>query len=461
MTTAKPLLKNTFLPERHAGVLLHPTSLPSGCLDEEAWKFVDWMVEANLTVWQMLPLTQPVEGLSPYQSVSTYALNPALLPKNWEEQVDEVSFKYFLENPPHWLDDYALFMALREKNDLKSWSEWSDRYKFRDEATLIAFKFNYLDQINFLKKQQFALLTIWRELKEYANQRGVMLFGDLPIFVAYDSADVWVNPQDFKLDEKLNPTVVAGVPPDYFSATGQRWGNPHYDWRYMQESDFEWWKKRIEYKLDLFDLIRIDHFRGLEACWEIDQDEETAMNGRWVEVPGDELLGSIQQSHPNLPLVAEDLGIITEEVVALKEKYNLPGMSILQFGFNGLPDNPHSLAEQVNNSVVYTGTHDNDTSRGWWEGLDDDSQKNWIYSQLNNEIGEMPWPLIHAAFQSPAVLAIIPMQDFLMLNNQCRMNVPGTIEGNWLWKFEDGDLTEGLATKIVKLVELSHRNTHQ
>lgn len=447
--------------KKRGGVLLHPTSLPSGKLDRQAWDFIDWMASAHLTVWQMLPLTQPVEGLSPYQSVSAFAMNPALLPDDWEAEIDQSAFDVFLQYPPHWLEAYAQFMVLREKFDHQSWNQWPDQYKYRDDAALEDFKESHVSEILYIKKQQFALWDIWLRLKAYANDKNILLFGDMPIFVAFDSVDVWMNPREFKLDKDLNPSVVAGVPPDYFSEIGQRWGNPHYDWEVMQSNHFRWWQERVDWALQLFDVIRIDHFRGLEACWEIAATEETAINGKWVKVPGAELLTTLQKNHQDLPLVAEDLGIITDEVVALKQQFGLPGMSILQFGFNGLPDNPHALNEQVKNSVVYTGTHDNDTALGWWESITDDSHRNWIWSQLSSEAGKMPWPLIHAAFHSPASMAIIPLQDFLMLDNQARMNVPGTVEGNWLWRYQPQDLTATLAEQIADLVDENQRFTFE
>jgi len=446
---------------KKAGVLLHPTSLPSGKLDEQAWRFLDWMVQAKLSIWQMLPLTHPVQGLSPYQSVSAFAMNPALLPTNWLDRIDETDFQAYDQSPPHWLNDYALFMSLRQHFKMASWVEWPEIYRYRDFEALTLFAETHAYEIQFLKKQQFVLHQIWQELKATAHQKEISLFGDMPIFVAYDSVDVWVNPHLFKLDENLNPTVVTGVPPDYFSETGQRWGNPHYDWDEMQKDGFQWWHHRIQSDLSLFDLIRIDHFRGLESSWEIDANAETAVNGRWMKVPGQLFLDSLQKAFPKLPLVAEDLGIITPEVTALKERYHLPGMSVLQFGFNGLPDNPHSLSEQVENSVVYTGTHDNDTSLGWWESLEDSVYKNWVLSQLPASEESMPWPLIDAAFQSVASMAIIPMQDFLSLGSEDRMNTPGTIENNWTWQFRWDQMTPEITEKIAGLVQISGRSNTQ
>ncbi|WP_319380120.1 4-alpha-glucanotransferase [Thiomicrorhabdus sp.] len=456
---------------RQAGVLLHPTSLPNepgklGVLNQQAWKFLDWMHSAGLKIWQCLPLTEPHDDLSPYNAVSAFALNPALLPDDWEALIDPVAFKAYKKTPPHWLEDYALFMAIRHVQSHRSWRDWPRDLRMRDRQALLEFADHHADLIDHLKKQQFALQTLWMKLKADANKLGIRLFGDMPIFVAFDSADVWANPQLFKLDKNLNPQVVAGVPPDYFSATGQRWGNPHYDWEVMKQDRFAWWRHRVSAALEQFDLIRIDHFRGLQACWEIAADAETAIDGRWVETPGDELLAELQECFPDLPLVAEDLGLITPEVVALKEHFELPGMSILQFGFNGLPDNPHALDEQVPNSVVYTGTHDNDTTLGWYRGLDAGT-KTWVDEQLmavsrNSLLAaklplKMPWPLIAAGFDSVADTLIVPMQDWLALGSEDRMNVPGTTDKNWRWQFKWDQLDPKLADGIRILVELNHR----
>ena len=443
---------------RCAGVLLHPTSLPSGKLDADAWRFLDWMAEAHLQVWQMLPLMQPVDGLSPYQGVSAFALNPALLPDNWRDELDAQRLAAFLANPPHWLLPYAQFTLLKQQMGGKAWNEWPLQWRTRDADALARLQADHSDALRAICTEQFALVDRWQQLKTYANQRGIRLFGDIPIFVGFDSVDVWSNPDEFRLDEQLNPAVVTGVPPDYFSETGQRWGNPHYHWPHMQANGFRWWQQRMAWSLELFDLVRIDHFRGLEASWEIPASEPTAMVGEWVKAPGAELLAALQASHDPLPVVAEDLGIITPEVVELKNRFDLPGMSVLQFGFNGLPDNPHSLAEQVENSVVYTGTHDNETSLGWWLGLTDQGQKDWILSQLDLTAGDMPWPLINAALQSPAQMAIVPLQDFLGLDNSARMNTPGTIVDNWLWRYDRQQLDPTLAQRIAALVDQHQRN---
>lgn len=466
--------QETDKPPRKAGVILHITSLPNrhegelGCLDEHAWKFVDWMAQAGLKIWQMLPLNAPHDDLSPYSALSAFAMNPSFLPAGWQslfDKLDKSEFDAYLQNPPHWLEDYALFCVLRKEYDNHSWNHWPEAFKYRDKEALNAFAKIHEPSLLEIKQQQFFLQRLWRSLKRYANDKGILLFGDMPIFVAYESADVWVNPENFKLDEHLNPTVVAGVPPDYFSETGQRWGNPHYDWQYMQQNQFAWWQQRIAHALEQLDVLRIDHFRGLEACWEIDAKEETAINGKWKTVPGKSLLAHLQKHLTAMPLVAEDLGIITEEVVALKEAFDLPGMAVLQFGFNGLPDNPHALEEQVEHSVAYSGTHDNDTTVGWFETLEPGAQ-NWIWSKLEGEHAllektglptQMPWPLLAAGLKSVPTWFIAPMQDWLMLGSEARMNVPGTSQGNWRWQVKENELTPELATKIAQLVKATGR----
>jgi len=462
--------------QRQAGVLLHPTSLPNhdgkpGVLNEQAWHFIDWLQDAGMKIWQVLPLTEPHMDLSPYQSVSAFAMNPALLPEDWQQQFNPTMFALYMSTPPHWLQDYALFMAIKQAHNGTCWSEWPDELKFRKADALKEFEAQNSEQIELLRKQQFMLSLIWNQLKKYANQKGVELFGDMPIFVAYDSVDVWANPQQFLLDENLNPTVVTGVPPDYFSETGQRWGNPHYNWERMQADGFIWWKERMQQAFSQFDLLRIDHFRGLEAVWQIDAEEETAINGEWVKTPGEAFLTELNKSYPDMKLVAEDLGIITDEVVALKQKFNLPGMSILQFGFNGLPDNPHSIHEQVKNSITYTGTHDNNTTLGWFDELETGT-KTWVLEQLQPQVEEvlqacnleqdylhnMPWLLNIAAFNSVAERVIIPMQDILGLGEAHRMNIPGTCENNWRWQFQWLQVEDELVTILRQLLKQAGRS---
>ncbi|WFE68159.1 4-alpha-glucanotransferase [Thiomicrospira sp. R3] len=441
---------------RSAGVLLHPTSLPSGVLDYQAWVFLDWVQKSGLTIWQMLPLTPPHDDLSPYQGLSAFAMNTRLLPSGWQKQVDIKAFEKYMLEPPHWLENYALFIALKTEFNGQGWFDWPEQYRHREPEALLTFAKTHKAALDKVKKQQFYLQHIWHQLKDDANAKGIELFGDMPIFVAFDSADVWANPDQFQLDGNLQPTVVTGVPPDYFSETGQRWGNPHYNWQAMEKDNFRWWRLRVEAALAQFDLLRIDHFRGLEASWEIPAEEPTAIKGQWIQVPGAALLTQLQQEFNPLPLVAEDLGIITPEVVALKNQFNLPGMSVLQFGFSGLPDNPHAPNELVENSVVYTGTHDNDTTLGWFNELNSDTQ-HWVLSQVRQDVGEMPWPLIASGFDSIAERVIVPMQDFMALGSEHRMNIPGTTENNWRWQFDWDDLPDGIEQRIKSLVISSQR----
>ncbi|MDX2494346.1 MAG: 4-alpha-glucanotransferase [Desulfuromusa sp.] len=444
---------------RRAGVLLHPTALPQGVLDENVELFLNWMTQAGLSVWQMLPLGAPHRDRSPYQAYSAHAFNPALLPASLSAMtVDEDKLSAFIQNESAWLDDYALFVTLRESYDNLPWSEWPIPYRYRHEEALESFSAENEDRLHGLKRQQYLLFQRWQEIKKVAHQQGIILFGDLPIAVSYDSADVWAQPGLFKLDEQLQPTVVAGVPPDYFSETGQRWGNPHYNWEQMESNQFAWWRARMASTLRQFDLVRIDHFRGLQALWEIPATAETAVEGQWVETPGRQLLEALRDDFPDMPFVAEDLGVINAEVVALRDDFGLPSLSVLQFGFSGDADNPHNISNQIENSVVYTGTHDNNTTCGWFNSLDPELQHQ-VLQQLPQDVGGIPWPLIEAALQSPAQTAIIPMQDWLALDGKHRTNTPGTTENNWVWKFSWDQVSAQLAERIRNKLERNQRSS--
>ncbi|MFQ5469445.1 MAG: 4-alpha-glucanotransferase [Gammaproteobacteria bacterium] len=472
--------------KRRVGILLHPTSLPgkwgNGDFGRHAYRFVDFLASAGQTIWQILPLGPTHHHSSPYQCLSVHAGNPQLInldefvDRGWlqnqditqalsESNEDTIQLRYkllnkayqsFVEKPDiddqnaltqfideqrFWLEDYALYMALRKENKSKDWSQWPDAVRDRDEKSLRQARKRldaFIQQVFF---EQFFFYSQWNALKKYANERNILIFGDMPIFVAFDSVDVWVNRQYFQLDETGKPTVVTGVPPDYFSATGQRWGNPQYHWENMQASGFSWWHERIDAQLQLFDLIRIDHFRGFESYWEIPAEHDTAIDGRWVAAPGDELLASFANKYENIPFVAEDLGIITDEVTKLRDKYSLPGMKVLHFAFDGSSDNPYLPHNHERNSVVYTGTHDNDTTQGWYESLSDES-KYYVNQYLDCVAEDMPWALIKSAFSSVANTAIIPMQDIMNLGTENRMNVPGTSSGNWRWRFNWDQLDE-------------------
>jgi 4-alpha-glucanotransferase len=445
---------------RIGGVLLHPTSLPSGKLDNDAFRWLDFMSEAGLQLWQVLPLGVPQGNLSPYQCYSAFALNPALMILATEmthEQHWDSAFQNWCQQEKFWLHDYALFMVLKHEHDHKAWFQWPDIYKYKDPVALKAFQQQHEIEILSVYWQQYQLYTRWQEIRDYAADRNIYLFGDMPIFVAHDSADVWANRQYFLLDDHGMPSVVAGVPPDYFSATGQRWGNPHYNWETMQENQFDWWLARLKNHLALFDLVRIDHFRGLEAVWVIDASEETAEQGVWQKVPGKQLLQYLQDEMGNVPLVAEDLGIITPEVNALREQFHLPGMSVLQFSFDGFEDNPHKPQNIGHDRIVYTGTHDNDTTEGWFQSLDAETRA-FVLQRLNIEDPVLITDsMIKTAFGTEAQLAIIPLQDFLGLGSDARMNIPGTLDGNWQWQFSWDQISPELAEKIRQQIKKTGR----
>ena len=517
---------------RRVGVLCHITSLPSkqskttlnakpnktsstnvntssgsGDLGQESRRFVDFLHDIGATIWQTLPLNMPHADGSPYQCLSAHAGNSefisleevvkqGLLTKlelkalsanksvtkqciinqvyaNFTGQAaseTQQAFSSFCAQQAFWLDDFALFLALRERFNQVGWSAWPDEYKNRDATMLKSATVLLAREIDSTKFTQFLFFTQWMALKTYAVSKSVYLFGDIPIFVSYDSADVWAMPHLFKLDADKNMTVVAGVPPDYFSATGQRWGNPHYNWEAMQADGFAWWLGRMQTQNIMFDMVRIDHFRGLESAWEIPATDDTAMNGQWVRAPGDALLDAIVQRYPDMTLVAEDLGVITDEVNALREKYALPGMKILQFAFGGEEDNPYLPHHIETNSVVYTGTHDNDTSLGWYNELGEheranfhaylknhDWQDNSATQALDNEFS-MPFSLIELALASNAQLAIIPMQDILELGTEHRMNVPGSCDGNWTWRFNWSQLLPDQQQRISAAIHKSNRS---
>lgn len=466
---------------RRAGLLLHPTSLPGpqprGDLGREAHNFIDFLAAAGMGVWQMLPLGPTHEDLSPYQCTSVHAGDPqlislaALVDDGWldakdarrsseealaiahvifREQADSEArqaFDAFRNTHAAWLPDFALYQALREAQGGRSWTDWPAPLRDRDPAALKAARHELAGRIEGVAFEQFLFFRQWQALRAHARAAGIRLFGDMPIFVAHDSAEVWAHREYFLLDDEGRPTVVAGVPPDYFSETGQRWGNPLYDWARMQADGFAWWVERLRTQRELFDLIRIDHFRGFEAYWEIPAEAETAIDGRWVHAPGRALFARLREVFGELPLVAEDLGTITPEVEALRREFGLPGMKILQFAFGGGADNPYLPHWHERLSVVYTGTHDNDTTLGWYASVPAEVQAH-VQAYLGHPGEAMPWPLIRAALASVAALAVVPMQDVLALDSAHRMNRPGEAEGNWRWRFEwkmvPGDLAKRL-----------------
>jgi 4-alpha-glucanotransferase len=490
----------SLLNQRRAGVLLHISSLPStnyvGDLGAEAYRFVDFLHDIGASVWQTLPINMPHADNSPYQCLSAYAGNPdfisletlqakRLLTKNdlnglitnkshlivkayqafckkTNNNKQQQHFADFCTKQAHWLNDFALFLALRCKFNQAGWHSWPEAYKNRDVKALKKARKELAQEIAVIQFSQFVFFTQWLSLKAYAAAKKVYLFGDIPIFVAYDSADVWAHPHLFKLDSDKNMAVVAGVPPDYFSTTGQRWGNPHYNWGAMATDGYAWWISRMATQSALFDIVRIDHFRGLEAAWEIPASEDTAINGQWVLAPGDDLLAAIKGALPNICLVAEDLGIITDEVNALRNKYHLPGMKILQFAFSGEEANPYLPHHIEGNSVAYTGTHDNDTTLGWYQSSHERQRKH-VHAYLQSSHSEqhelnMPKDLIDMAMKSNALLAIIPMQDILELDSSHRMNTPGTSTGNWHWRFNWQQLSVMQKENITAVIAFTRRS---
>jgi 4-alpha-glucanotransferase len=436
---------------RCAGILLHPTSLPSGKLDATAGTFLDWMTAAHLTVWQMLPLTEPLDGLSPYQGISAFAFNPALLPDNWQAEVDPQALATFMANPPHWLLPYARFTLLKSLFGGSAWNQWPDIYKFRNPQALAQLDQSHVAELQAICTQQFALIQCWQQLKADANTRGIRLFGDIPIFVAYDSVDVWSNPDEFRLDDNLDPTVVTGVPPDYFSETGQRWGNPHYDWPAHEAEGFAWWLGRLRSVLAHCDLVRIDHFRGFAAAWEISADAPDATQGSWQEAPGTALFAAVEEALGGLPFIAEDLGVITPDVEALRDGLELPGMKVLQFAWGGNPNHPF-LPHMYDHPrwVAYTGTHDTDTAVGWYQSADPKEQHR-LRVYCGRDGSEPGWDLVRLAWASTADFAIAPLQDVLGLDSSWRMNVPGEAEGNW--GFRAPDLPSWAADHLRSMAE--------
>ena len=491
---------------RASGILLHPTALPGphgiGALGTEARAFVDFLKAAGQSVWQTLPLGPTGFGDSPYTALSAFAGNPLLIdlptlvaqgdldPPDLEEtlapdgpvdfanvrrckeqrlaraaanfpgRADDTrreAFVRFCREQAGWLDDYALFAALRQHFHGKTWQQWPAALRRRDPAALADWRTRLAAAIAAEQYGQYVFYAQWEALKNYAHQRGIRLFGDLPIFVALDSADVWSHQHLFRLDAQGHPTVVAGVPPDYFSTTGQLWGNPLYRWEAHEASGFAWWRERFHAELRRADLVRVDHFRGFQACWMVPAKEATAVNGSWEEAPGRALFTALRSVAPDLPIVAEDLGVITPEVEALRSAFGFPGMKILQFAFDAGPTNPYLPHNYDRDCVVYTGTHDNATTRGWWDQLDA-AQRAQVGIYLGKHHPDIPWDLIRLAMASVARLCIIPCQDLLGLDEAARFNRPGQPSGNWQWRLAPGQLTSALAEKLHALTETFNRH---
>ena len=493
--------------ERSSGLLLHITSLPSyggiGDLGPEAYAFADFLASAKQRLWQVLPLSPTGYGNSPYAALSAFAGNPLLISleklvdagwlaadriaglpghagnvrfeeverykrpllleaaRNFLSHHDDqqwVRFQRFREENSFWLQDYARYSVLRQRFHSGSWLSWPEDLARRSPKALLQLQQESRDELEIEQAVQFAFDEQWKALRSYCAQREIRFIGDIAIFVNFDSADVWTHPEIFELREDLTPIRVAGVPPDYFSATGQRWGNPLYKWDVLQSRGFDWWVDRMRRSRTLYDIIRLDHFRGFEAFWAIPAEDETAMHGEWVKAPGAALFTELEAQLGELPIIAEDLGLITREVDALREQFNLPGMRILQFGFSGRGAHNYLPHRYVTNTVVYTGTHDNDTTLGWWQHGATDTERNSVYSYLNPAPDDVVWTLIRAASTSVADVCLFPVQDILVLGSEGRMNTPSVPENNWTWRMPPGALTADQARGLAQLAELTDRD---
>ena len=502
---AKPLFP------RSSGILLHPTSLPGrygiGDLGESAYRFVDWLESTGQSIWQILPLGPTSYGDSPYQTLSAFAGNPnlisfdRLLEAGWLEADDLAdlpefprdkvdygwiigyrerklnlayqrfqkiandqsrrAFANWSHDNANWLEDFALFVALKNKYGGKPWPEWDNKGEsLREESALAEARTTLATNIDEQRFRQWLFFSHWYELKYYANRKGVRLFGDIPIFVAHDSADVWANRHEYYLDVEGNPTVIAGVPPDYFSPTGQRWGNPLYRWDVMKGSGYRWWIERVRESLKTVDYIRIDHFRGFEAYWEIPATEETAMKGSWIKGPAADVFEALEKALGQLPIIAEDLGVITEGVEKLRDSFTLPGMKVLQFAWSD-PTNGFLPHNHPVNSVVYTGTHDNNTTIGWWLMETDEGMRRFVQEYLDRQVHEINWELIRVAMRSSAHTAVFPFQDIINVGAEGRMNTPGVQGGNWTWRFTENMLNGDVHYRLTQLTRLYQRRPDQ
>jgi 4-alpha-glucanotransferase len=494
--------------DRSGGILLHPTSLPGpygiGDLGPQAYRFVDWLASTGCKLWQVLPLGPTGYGDSPYQCFSAFAGNPHLIgfdpliedglltqedladmPTFNASRVDygqlipwklgllqkafsrfssieafHREFETFCADNASWLDDYALFMSIKEANGGGAWSEWDELIRKRKKSAMDKARKDHAESIQRHSFYQFLFFRQWNKLRGYANEKNIKIIGDIPIFIAYDSADAWSNAELFFLDENSLPTVVAGVPPDYFSATGQLWGNPLYRWDVHKKTGYAWWLERFRAVLNMVDIVRVDHFRGFAGYWEIPYGQPTAENGQWVDGPGSDFFkamnnGLVGDSDAELPIIAEDLGLITPDVIELRDEFNLPGMKILQFGFSG-PHNPFLPHNYVSNCVAYTGTHDNDTARGWLESAPQE-EREYALRYLNTEPKRFVWDLIRGIWSSVAVYSITTMQDLLNLGSSARMNFPSNLGGNWEWRMREKDMNDELARSLRELNELFSR----
>ncbi|MCH5340152.1 MAG: 4-alpha-glucanotransferase [Acetatifactor sp.] len=491
---------------RKCGVLLPVSSLPSaygiGCFSKEAYEFVDRLKEAGQSCWQILPLGPTSYGDSPYQSFSTFAGNPYfidpedLVKRGWitkkqcecydfgenPEYVDygklyesrflllrkawknsdiskDPDFRKYVKENSYWLDNYALYMAVKASFDNVCWVEWDEDIKTRKPQALKAYQKKYADEIEFYQFQQYMFRVQWEKLKAYANSRGISIIGDIPIYVAFDSSDAWANPELFQFDKDCNPTAVAGCPPDAFSVTGQLWGNPLYDWEYHRKTGYQWWLKRLAACYQMYDVVRIDHFRAFDAYYSIPAGAKTAEIGEWKPGPGYELFAAMKKELGQREVIAEDLGFLTPSVLRLVKRTGYPGMKVLQFAFDSREESDYLPHNYPQNCVVYTGTHDNDTTLGWYRTLNRQDKK-FCEEYLNisrSRRKEAHWELVRAAYASVANLAVIPMQDLLGLGAEARINTPSTLGDNWKWRMKQGAFTEELAEKMRNMAKLYGR----
>lgn len=489
---------------RKSGILLPVSSIPSkygiGTFSKQAYDFIDSLEKAGQSYWQILPLGPTGYGDSPYQSFSTFAGNPyyidleSLIEEGYltkddcercdfgdhDEYIDyekiylsrfkvlkiafqnsnvvkEADFQNYVRDNSYWLDDYALYMAVKNSFDGKSWSEWDEDIKLRKPAAIEYYREKYAEEVMFYQFQQYLFAKQWFALKEYANQKKIQIIGDIPIYVAFDSADTWANPELFQLDDMLTPIAVAGCPPDAFSATGQLWGNPLYRWEYHKETGYAWWMKRIAYCYELYDVVRIDHFRGFDEYYSIPFADETAEFGHWEKGPGYDIFKAMKEKIGNKPVIAEDLGFLTESVIKLVKKTGYPGMKILQFAFDPREESDYLPHNYVANSIVYTGTHDNDTTLGWYNSLsrrDKAFARKYLNIRTNKDV---QWEFIRAAMASVSETCVIPMQDYLGLGAEARINIPSTLGINWKWRMLPGQFTDELAEHILDMTKLYGR----
>jgi 4-alpha-glucanotransferase len=493
-------------PNRSAGVLLHPTSLPSpygiGDLGPAAYACIDALAQARQRWWQILPLGPTGFGDSPYQAFSAFAGNPLLVSPQYLREdglvdardldgvrfpADRVDFgpvivfktrllarawqsfqagratalrplfEAFTRQHAGWLDDYALFMALKDAHDGRGWQDWPAEARRREPGFVKQARIRLADAVGAHQFRQFLFFRQWQALREYARRRDIRIIGDIPIFVSPDSADVWANPEIFLLDSERRPKAVAGVPPDYFSETGQLWGNPLYDWEALRRSRFGWWVARFRALMHQVDIVRLDHFRGFEAYWEVPAGQPNAIVGRWVKAPGKELLTTLRNELGSLPIIAEDLGVITAEVAALRTDFGLPGMRVLQFAFADTARNPFLPHNYDQNTVVYTGTHDNDTTVGWYQHASD-YEKDHLRRYLARDGRDVAWDMIRAAWSSVADYAVTPLQDLLSLGSEARMNFPGRSQGNWSWRFLPEQVNAWTLDRLAELTVLYGRD---